>query len=352
MNKFFIAIALSLCSLGSACVAQAQGREEQVVRSASAVLNQAMAAPLKAIPRAMLHEAQGVAIIPNVIKGGLIIGARHGEGVLIVRDEQGAWQPPVFISLTGGNFGWQIGIQASDLVLVFKTRQSVQGILNGKLTLGVDAAAAAGPVGRQAAAATDGQLKAEIYTYSRSRGLFAGISIDGSMIRVEPRANAVYYQSAVIGQPAVVPASAMNLIGLVAAYSGGGDGIVQTGANELQPVAQLRPPANIAADAEAARAQLAAGMPGLEQLLDPQWTQFLSLPPEVFMAGSEPALEPLQTAVERYEQVAQNPQYATLAARPEFQAMHSSLQHYVALRAQAAHPLQLPPPPATGSPAQ
>src|SRR5690606_15808811 len=123
-----------------------------------------------------------------------------------------------FVSVTGGNFGWQIGIQSTDLILVFKSRKSVDGILNGKLTLGADLAVAAGPVGREAAVATDGKLKAEIYSYSRSRGLFAGASIDGSVLRVEPGMNAAYYAWR---QSTVIPPeqdAALMLVTKVGAY--------------------------------------------------------------------------------------------------------------------------------------
>ena len=113
----------------------------------------------------------------------------------MVRDEQGAWQAPQFVSLTGGSVGWQAGVQATDVILVFKTQKSIQGLMEGKFTLGVDAAAAAGPVGREATAATDATLKAEIYSYSRSRGLFAGVSLDGSALQIEYEANQSYYRA-------------------------------------------------------------------------------------------------------------------------------------------------------------
>ncbi len=204
---------------GFAPNASAQLSEEQTIQMASAVLTETMSTPGSQIPQAMLADAHGVAIIPNVIKGSFVVGARHGRGVLFIREADGAWHAPVFITLTGGNVGWQIGLQSSDIILVFKTQQSVQGILSGKLTLGADAAAAAGPVGRQTAMATDGRLQAEIYTYSRSRGLFAGVSIDGSVLRVDQAATSVYYQNAIPGQPMVIPPAAQQLTQAVAAYA-------------------------------------------------------------------------------------------------------------------------------------
>ena len=126
-----------------------QARPEEVIAQSSQLLQETMAQPLSKVPQAMIENASGVAIIPNVVKGSFIVGARHGKGVLFVREPNGTWHAPVFISLTGGNIGWQVGVQSSDIILVFKTPRSIQGILNGKLTLGADVAAAAGPVGRE-----------------------------------------------------------------------------------------------------------------------------------------------------------------------------------------------------------
>ncbi len=189
------------------------------MRESFVVLNEIMAIPVNGIPLNMLSDAQAVAIIPNVIKGSFVIGARHGNGVVMIRDENGGWHAPVFISLTGGNIGWQVGVQATDVVLVFKTRKSVEGLLTGRMTLGADAAVAAGPVGRQAAAATDSGLGAQIYSYSRSRGLFAGVSFDGSVIRTDTIANAAYYRAATPGGPVIIPAAAQQLGDLVIRYT-------------------------------------------------------------------------------------------------------------------------------------
>src|SRR5215470_10981392 len=143
----------------------------------------------------LLSEAQGVAIIPDVTKIGFIAGVRRGHGVVMVRDAEGEWSLPQFITLTGGSVGWQAGIQGTDVVLVFKTKKGVEGLMRGKFTIGADASVSAGPVGRDAEAATDTQLKAEILSYSRSRGLFAGVSIDGSALEVDQRAHVAFYGS-------------------------------------------------------------------------------------------------------------------------------------------------------------
>ena len=171
----------------------AQTYETDVVNASSTVLDEVMAMPGRSIPLSLLAHCQGVAIVPDLLKGGFIVGVRHGRGVLLVRDQTGTWQPPQFISITGGNVGFQAGLQATDLVLVFKTGRSISGLLRGKLTLGADISAAAGPVGRDASAATDTTLRAEILSYSRSRGLFAGVALDGSVVQVDPLSNTAFY---------------------------------------------------------------------------------------------------------------------------------------------------------------
>ena len=220
-------------SLGCACTiaavlllaapARAQYRETVIVDDARDVLNEIMAIPASGIPASLLANAQGIVIIPDLVKGGFVVGLRHGRGVVMVRDERGFWRPPSFVTLTGGSIGWQIGLQVTDIVLVFKTRSSVQGLLHGKFTLGADAAAAAGPVGREAAAATDAQLLAEIFTWSRSRGLFAGVSLDGSVLQIDQAGNAAFYRGTNVTDPSQaipVPASGIALMRQVAYYTG------------------------------------------------------------------------------------------------------------------------------------
>ena len=175
-------------------VSMAAGEEAKRVDSAAEVLSKIMEIPESAIPPALLADAQGIAIIPGVIKVGLIVGGQYGRGVLVVRGKGGAWSNPVFITLMSGSVGWQIGAESTDFVIVFKTPRSIEGIMKGQYTLGAEAAAAAGPVGRSVKASTDIELKAEIYSYSRSRGLFAGVSLEGSSLQVDDKSNAAYYE--------------------------------------------------------------------------------------------------------------------------------------------------------------
>ena len=174
---------------------RAQGEGAATVDAATEVLQALSALSVKGIPPALMQDAKGVAVIPNVLKAGFVIGGRYGRGVILVRGPEGGWCNPIFITLAGGGVGWQAGIQSTDLVLVFKTRNSLDRILRGKgkLTLGADVGVAAGPVGRQAEAATDAQLKAEIYSYSRSRGLFAGLSLEGAALLVDGDASDAFY---------------------------------------------------------------------------------------------------------------------------------------------------------------
>jgi lipid-binding SYLF domain-containing protein len=157
------------------------------------VLREIMEAPDKSIPSDLLKEARAIAVIPDVLKVGFVFGGRRGEGLISVKQPNGTWSNPSFITITGGSVGFQAGVSSTDVVLVFRTQRGVDSIVNGKFTIGADASAAAGPVGRTASASTDSQLKAEIYSYSRARGLFAGVALDGSGLRIDYDANAAIY---------------------------------------------------------------------------------------------------------------------------------------------------------------
>src|ERR1700730_13407958 len=139
-------------------------------------------------------RAYGIAVIPDLTKVAFFAGGRRGHGVLVVRDKQGRFSNPVFITMTGGSFGWQWGVQSTDIVLVFPSPKGVDGINGGKVTLGADASVAAGPVGRQAEAGTDASFKSEVYSYSRSRGVFAGLALDGTAITIDDGGNAAFYR--------------------------------------------------------------------------------------------------------------------------------------------------------------
>ncbi|WP_395679695.1 lipid-binding SYLF domain-containing protein [Dokdonella sp.] len=167
--------------------------ENQRAENAVRVLKEVMEAPDKAVPRDLLQNAHAIAVVPDVIKAGLVIGGRHGNGLIAVKTRDGTWSNPAFVSMTGGSIGFQAGVSSTDVILVFRTQRGVDSIVHGKFTLGADASAAAGPVGRSAQASTDAQLKAEIYSYSRARGLFAGAALDGTAITIDNDANQAVY---------------------------------------------------------------------------------------------------------------------------------------------------------------
>lgn len=202
-----LAVVMSLVSAPASAGAAQNEKMRQVVD----VFTDIQRLPEKSVPPALMKNGYAIAIIPAVVKVGFVIGGRYGKGVLSIRNASGSWSDPVFVSLTSGSVGWQIGAQSSDVVLVFKTRRSVDGVMNGKFTLGADAAVAAGPMGRNAGAATDEKLQAEIFSYSRSRGLFAGIALDGAAIQIEHQDNEGYYQQPDITPSAIMAGKARNV---------------------------------------------------------------------------------------------------------------------------------------------
>ena len=144
-------------------------------------------------PQNLRENAAGVVVIPGMIKAGLGVGGQHGSGLLSIKNPDGTWTEPVFVKMTGGSIGFQIGASSTDLVLFFMREKNIRAVLNGEFTLGGSATVAAGPVGRSGSADTSAKLDAEIYSYSRSRGAFAGISIDGSKLYVNKSANESFY---------------------------------------------------------------------------------------------------------------------------------------------------------------
>ena len=172
--------------------AQQTSAEAQRLREATTIFGEIMAAEDKAIPRAILGKAAGIAIFPSTVKVGLGIGGMRGRGVLSARNASG-WSAPAFLTLTGGSFGLQIGAQATDIILVISDRRGVENLVRNQFKLGADASVAAGPVGRDAQAATDLQLRAQILSYSRARGLFAGVTVNGSTVRQDRDANERFY---------------------------------------------------------------------------------------------------------------------------------------------------------------
>lgn len=167
--------------------------EDARAREAARVLDEIQQVPDLAIPERLFDEAHAIVVVPDMLKIGFVFGGRHGRGLLSVKSADGTWSNPSFVTLTGGSIGFQAGVQSSDLVLIFRSARGLDSIVNGKFTLGADAGVAAGPVGRNASAATDAEMKAEIWSWSRARGLFAGVAIDGAVLAMDHRANQAVY---------------------------------------------------------------------------------------------------------------------------------------------------------------
>jgi len=192
--------------------------------AAADVMNEIMSAPDKGIPQDLLDKAECVVIVPGLKKGAFIIGGKYGKGFMSCRRSGAGWSAPGAIRVEGGSFGFQIGGSETDVVLLVMNQGGVKKLLSSKFTLGADASAAAGPVGRTSSAATDAQMHAEILTYSRARGLFAGVSLEGATLRPDEDWNKELYGKTLTNQEIVTgntaaPAGAARLISLLNKYS-------------------------------------------------------------------------------------------------------------------------------------
>jgi lipid-binding SYLF domain-containing protein len=218
MKKIMTVMALlSLTSIGWA----ATNREATVDRMdhAGRVLHEVMAAPDKGIPQEVLEHAKCVAVVPHLLKGGFVIGAENGRGVATCRTADG-WSAPAFFSITGGSWGLQIGVEGVDLVLIIQDDKGMQQLIGSGFELGGDASAAAGPVGRHASADTNWKLETEVLTYSRAKGLFAGVTLNGASIRRDDDSTEAIYgrdipTRRILQGDEAVPASAQSFLDAV-----------------------------------------------------------------------------------------------------------------------------------------
>lgn len=255
--------------------------EVQTVVSSRQALDEFFGISIEAIPPAMLSGAEAIAIFPNMIKGGFILGVNYGRGVIHVRNPDRTWSPPVMATMGGGSLGFQAGVQAADIILVFRTPRSLNGLLNGqKVTLGADASIAAGPVGMQANAGTDARLGAEIYSYARSRGLFLGVSLGGSDISIDNNANSMLY-----GRFGVTPADVFQNRGLAIRPE------VQGLVDDLNARSQA-----IAAKTAQSAAPVAAPVPAAAPVGVPLSQQPLPVSPAARVSASPPPLAPIGVA--------------------------------------------------------
>lgn len=228
MKKLISSIAV-IAFIASLCAAQPVCAEENkwtgLVEESGKVLSEIQRMPDQSIPEDLMRSCSAIAIFPNTISAGLVIGGKYGQGIIMVRDEKtGKWSSPAIFTIAGGSLGWQIGGQATDFVLLVMNRRSVDGILQGKFKLGADASVAAGPVGRAAEASTDIQLKGGILSYSRSRGLFAGVKLEGAVIAQQWDGNEGLYGKKIsadkilLGNKVKMPESASGVLKVLNKY--------------------------------------------------------------------------------------------------------------------------------------
>lgn len=195
---FAVATALAMGPAIGPAAAQAPTEEARRLDDALAVLEALTTAPDDGIPQRLLARAEAIVIVPSLLKGGFVLGAKHGKGVISVRQSPDRdWSAPAFLNMTGASIGWQIGIEAVDLVLLVMNREGIDDLLSNRFTIGGSLSLAAGPVGRSADAGTDARLSAGLLAYSRAEGLFAGATLEGAALRADDEANQAFYDGAV-----------------------------------------------------------------------------------------------------------------------------------------------------------
>lgn len=225
MKKFILGICACAVTLVASQGLAATDRAKLVDRlnAASRVINEIEATPDKSIPISILSNATCVAVVPSYKKAAFVVGGSYGQGVVTCKTASGRWSAPAFIQMAGGSFGFQIGGQATDLVLIAVNQHGMQDLLKSKFKIGGDAAASAGPVGRNAAAATNLTLKSELLTYSRSQGLFAGIDLNGTVVNQNTEDTRTFYGSdvpfaTILGGNKATPSEARTFVRTVAKY--------------------------------------------------------------------------------------------------------------------------------------
>lgn len=223
MVRRVVALLALICVAGAAW---AQDRTKQIERlqSAGDVLKEIMAAPDSGIPEEIIGSAECVAVVPSLLKAGFVFGGSYGKGVATCRTDKG-WSAPAFFRITGGSFGLQIGGQAVDYVMLIMNESGMRNLLSSKFKLGADASVAAGPVGRAAEGSTDWKMRAQVLTYSRARGVFAGVTLNGAVIKQDNDDTRFFYGRVVpfrtlLTGGVAVPQEANPFVGVVAQYTG------------------------------------------------------------------------------------------------------------------------------------
>ena len=250
MQRLLALCAVLLVFAGFGPTAHADARTDKRLQASQRVFESFSNLSEQSIPTWLLDRAYGIVVVPDVIKVALSLGGRGGRGVMAVRNPDGTWSNPVFVTLAGVNFGFQFGVQSTDVVLMLMSRQSVEGIAGGKVTLGADASVAAGPLGRAASANTDATFKAQVLSYSRNEGLFAGVALDGTVISVDDSSNAIAYGVSGIlpsqileGKVASAPPAARDFTEALARATNAASTTAAPGVPATAPVPAESPPA-------------------------------------------------------------------------------------------------------------
>jgi lipid-binding SYLF domain-containing protein len=224
MKKLFLlALIVSLCSFAFGDDQPKESKASDRVQSAADVLNEIQGAPDSGIPSEILGSAECVAVVPSMLKGGFIVGAKYGRGLASCRTAKG-WSSPAFFTVAGGSVGFQIGGQAVDLVMLIMNKDGMKHLLSSQFALGADASVAAGPVGRHAEGNTDWKMRAQVLTYSRARGVFAGVSLNGAVIKQDKDSTREFYGHMVTSNAALTgeieaPAAANTFLTTVAKWA-------------------------------------------------------------------------------------------------------------------------------------
>jgi lipid-binding SYLF domain-containing protein len=193
MKKLLLAVVVLGLAASALAADDTDNKAADRVKAASTVLEEIQSAPDTGIPDEVMGSAECVAVVPSMLKGGFVFGARYGRGVASCRTKKG-WSDPAFFTIEGGSFGLQIGGQAVDLVMLIMNHQGMANLLSSKFKLGADASVAAGPVGRHAAADTDWKMRAQVLSYSRARGVFAGLELNGAVVKIDRESTLEFYQ--------------------------------------------------------------------------------------------------------------------------------------------------------------
>jgi len=226
MNRLWITLLFTVVG-SDILLGQSKNKEAERLEASARVFQEIMDTPDSAIPNELLSRCECISIIPSMKKGGFIVGGRYGKGAVSCRkgNGKGPWGPPAMITVEGGSFGLQIGGAAVDVVMLFMDKDGVSSLLKDKFTLGADASAAAGPVGRDATAGTDVLMKAKILSYSRSRGAFAGLELKGAVVKQDKEGNRTLYgkdvdpKDLVLAAKEAIPRDAQPLIQILTKYA-------------------------------------------------------------------------------------------------------------------------------------